>query len=199
MIYKRRSQVIRTAAIISLGALHAFAWAADHGSNDTEEILPAGPNVVSIDLLRHPINERARRLLRKAVDAMNAGDLGTARGELVEMLAKYPDSAVYAQSVLGVVYVRTNRFEDAANAFEVAASLLPHDAMTHYNFALSLACSGKYLRSEQEVRRALELDPKNASAQTLLEILLRRGRAGDEPPPFATTGVFSRSDRQTRN
>lgn len=129
---------------------------------------------VSVDILRHPLKEKVRGMLRKALDAMNAERHAAAIEQLEATLAKYPESAPYTQSFLGVEYIRTERYQEAVNSFAQAAELLPHDAMTHYNFGLSLACAGDYDRAEQETRRALELDPKIESAQTLLSLLLQR-------------------------
>jgi Tfp pilus assembly protein PilF len=134
----------------------------------------SGQGAISVDVLRHPIPEKARRMLQRALETMNSGGDEAARQQLLETVAKYPDSAVYAQSFLGVIYVRASRFTDAVNSFEQATVLLPHDAMTHYNFGLSLACAGDYERAEREARRALDLDPKNISAQTLLSVLQHR-------------------------
>lgn len=206
MAYPIRCRAVRLAMMLILGALSAYSWPGERGpaattgsEDDAQESRSNGPDAISVDLLRHPMSEKARRRLRKALDAMNAGDLDAARGELLELLTKYPDSAIYAQSVLGVIYVRTNRFEEAVNSFAVAASLLPHDAMTHYNFALSLACAMDYERAELEVRRSLELDPKNASAQTLLGVLLRRKQDGGANAPLAHTEISSGSERQSRD
>jgi tetratricopeptide (TPR) repeat protein len=98
---------------------------------------------------------------------------------LKETLEKYPESALYVQSLLGVEYVKTERFQDAVGSFEQAVSLLPHDAMTHYNFGLSLACAGDYTRAEQETRRALELDPKIEDAHMLMSVLEQRKTTGN--------------------
>ena len=133
---------------------------------------------VSVDILRHPLKEKVRRMLRKALDAMNTGHHAAAIEQLQATLAKYPESAAYAQSFLGVEYIKTERYAEAVNSFEQASELLPHDAMTHYNFGLSLACAGNYDRAEQEARRALELDPGNETAQTLLGLLLERKHPG---------------------
>ncbi len=198
-----RSGAVRIAAMITLGALSAFSWPAENSSVERrsapEETLFNSSDAISVDLLRHPIGDKARRMLHKALDAMNAGDLDAARSELLEMREKYPSSAVYAHSVLGVIYIRTNDFENAVSSFEVAASLLPHDAMTHYNFALALACAGIYEHSEQEVRRALDLDPKNGSAQTLLNVLLRRKPTGDSAPPFGAKEISSGGEGHSRD
>lgn len=134
----------------------------------------ASHGIVSADLLRHPVSNKVRKMLQRALEMMNGGRHEAAIGQLRETLAKYPDSAAYVHSFLGVEYVKTERFQDAVSSFEQAASLLPHDAMTHYNFGLSLACAGDFDRAEQETRRALELDPQIDTARTLLGILLSR-------------------------
>ena len=142
--------------------------------------------VVSVDLLRHPITAKVRKLLLSAMDKMDAGDHEAALAQLRETLTKYPDSAPYVHNLLGVEYVKTDRFEAAISSFEQAVLLLPHDAMTHYNFGLALICSGDYDRAAQEVQRALELDPRNAQMQARLDTIkpaLRAGHSGNNAPP----------------
>jgi Tfp pilus assembly protein PilF len=129
---------------------------------------------VSADILRHRLKDKARRMLQRALEAMNAGNHQAAIGQLRETLNKYPESAAYVHSFLGVEYVKTQQFADAVNSFEQATSLLPHDAMTHYNFGLSLACVGDYVRAEQETRRALELDASIRDAHALMSVLEQR-------------------------
>jgi tetratricopeptide (TPR) repeat protein len=139
-----------------------------------------GPKaVVSIDILRHPLSDKARQMLRKALEKMKAGEHEAAIEKLQETLAKFPDSAAYAHSLLGVEYLKTDQFSAAVSSFDQAAQLLPHDALTHYNFALSLAFAGDYDRGVQEVRRALELDPNNPTMETLFRALIQKKRGGD--------------------
>jgi tetratricopeptide (TPR) repeat protein len=147
--------------------------AASNVNRSAETQSPAAGRVVSIDLLRHPISEKVRRMLRKALKTINSGNHETAIGQLRETLTKYPESAAYADSLLGIEYLKTDRFKEAVDSLETAVTLLPHDAVNHYNLGLSLACAGDYDRSEQEVRRALEIDPKNITMQTFLESLLQ--------------------------
>jgi predicted Zn-dependent protease len=139
--------------------------------------LPGARNSVSIDVLHHPISDKARRMLRQAMETLNSGDAEGAREQLLELLAKESKTAPYVHSVLGVIYTRTSRLGDAVNSFEQASSLLPHDAMNHYNFSVALARTRSYDRAEQEARRALELDPKSESARILLTVLLNRRQA----------------------
>ncbi len=138
-----------------------------------------GPAVVSADLLRHPIPAKARTLLLKAIDKMESGDHAAAIRQLLDTLTKYPSSAAFVHNLLGVEYVKTDRFQEAVSSFEQAVSLLPHDAMTHYNFGLALVCAGDYDRATQEVQRALELDPRSAKMQARLESLLAHKRPGN--------------------
>lgn len=135
--------------------------------------------VISVDLLRYPINQKARRMLQKALAAMSSGDNQAAIGQLKEVLAKYPNSAPYAYSIIGVAYVKTDQFKEAVDAFEKAVLLLPHDAVNRYNLGLALVCAGDYQRGEQEVRRALAIDPKNATIRDLLNVLSLHNGSGN--------------------
>ena len=136
--------------------------------------------VVSVDVLRNPLAEKPRRMLQKARDAMNAGDHEAAIELLLKALAKFPDAAPYAHRLLGVEYLRTNRFTAAVSSLEQAAQAFPHDAVTRSNFGLSLVCSGDLAGGEREVRRALELDPKNPTMHALFSLLLQSHHYGIE-------------------
>src|SRR5579863_195167 len=119
--------------------------------------LPSPPKTtqtVSADLLRHPLSSRTRRMLQRAVEWMHSGKHQEAIRQLQDTLSKDPSSAAYVQSLLGFEFMRTEQFSAAVNCFEQAVSLLPHDAINHQNFAVSLAGIGDYKRAEQEVRRA---------------------------------------------
>lgn len=130
-----------------------------------------GATAVSADSLRHPISKKARGMLQKALRAMDSGDHRAAIKQLTLTLAKYPDSTAYVHSLLGVEYMRTERYQDAMSSFEQAAALLPHDAVVRYNLGLSLVCNGIFDRGELEVRRAIQLDPTNRRMQSLYFLL----------------------------
>ena len=66
----------------------------------------------------------------------------------------------------------------AVNSFETALQIVPRDAANHYNLGLSLLSSGSYRRGEDEVRRALELNPNNDNAKALLHYLGQIKQAG---------------------
>jgi Flp pilus assembly protein TadD len=156
------------------------------GASPEAELKPVSlPAVVSVDVLRHPITPKVRKLLLSAFDKIDSGDHEAAIAQLRETLAKYPDSAAYVHNLLGVEYVKTDRFEAAVSSFEQAVLLLPHDAMTHYNFGLALVCAGDYERAQQEVQRALALDPGNSQMQARLDTIkpvLRSARSSNSAP-----------------
>jgi len=98
------------------------------------------PAVVNVDILRHPITPKVRHLIEKAMEKMESGEDEAAIEQLLETLAKYPESAAYVYNLLGVAYTKTDQVKAAVSSFEQAALLLPHDAMTHYYFGLALVC-----------------------------------------------------------
>jgi len=110
-------------------------------------------------------------MLQKAQEAINTGNHEVAIGQLQEVLAKHPDAAYYAYSLLGFAYLKTEQFPLAVDSFERALRIVPHDAVNHYDLGVSLLLGGNYKRGEEEVRMALELDPTNATAKALLHSL----------------------------
>jgi len=139
----------------------------------------AASMTISADLLRYPISEKARRMLQRALEKIKSGNHEAAIEQLLETLAKYPGSAAYVHSLIGIEYLKTDRFTDAVGSLEQAVSLLPHDAINRYNLGLSLVCAGDYERGEQEVRRAIELDRNNPTIEALLDALVQRKHSGN--------------------
>ena len=133
------------AALILIPAFTFSAIAAPIGNDAAgNDLSPHAPAVVSVDFLRHPIAPKVRQRILRAMEKMDSGEYETAISQLRETLGKYPQSALYVQDLLGVADVKTGRFQAALSSFEQAVSLLPHDAMTHYNFGLALMCAGDY-------------------------------------------------------
>jgi tetratricopeptide (TPR) repeat protein len=148
---------------------------------DSREHVPSGPATVSSDVLRHPLSAKARRRLEKALRLSVLGKHPAAIEELRETLVKEPSSAPYAQSLLGVEYVESGRFDEARGSFEEAVRLMPHESVNHSNLGFSLAVAGDWNSAEQEARTAIQLDPANTRAKTLLELI--RGRKTKKRSP----------------
>jgi tetratricopeptide (TPR) repeat protein len=141
------------------------------GEHDSSDSKPGRASVVSIDFLRHPISNKVKQELMKAIAEMNLRNYQAAIDELSKTLTRHPESAPYVKNLLGVAYVKTDRFDAAVQSLEQAASLLPGDAMTHYNFGLALICDGDSRRAAQEFRRAFDLDPGIPGIQAKLNAL----------------------------
>jgi Flp pilus assembly protein TadD len=111
-------------------------------------------------------------MLQEARRAADTGDHQGAIGTLEKTLAKYPDAAAWTQSMLGVEYLKTYQLPAAVTALEQAVQLLPRDGVNRSNYGLSLVLTGKFDRAQQELRRALELDPRNLKTKQLFDALL---------------------------
>ncbi len=135
---------------------------------------PTGPATVSSDVLRHPLTSRARRRLEKAVHLADLGKHPAAIEALRETLVKEPSAAPYAHNLLGVEYVESGQFAEARSSFEEAVRLMPHESVNHSNLGFSLAVAGEWNSAEQEAHTAIQLDPANSRAKTLLDLV--RGR-----------------------
>lgn len=136
---------------------------------------------ISADLLRHPISSKTRRMLQHALDWMRSGKHREAIHQLEDTLAKDPSSAAYVHSLLGYEYMQTDQYAAAVNCFEQAVALLPHDAINHTNFGISLAGIGDYKRAVEEARRAHELEPGNPEIQRFLDALLAYKESATRP------------------
>jgi Tfp pilus assembly protein PilF len=124
-----------------------------------------------VELLRYPLPGKARHMLQQALHFIDRGDHKAAIRQLRETLAKYPSSAPYTQSLLGVEYLKTDQIPEAVDSLQQAVELLPHDAVNHTNLGLSLVSTGQFDRAKDELHRALELDPRNTTASRLLAAL----------------------------
>lgn len=143
-------------------------------SRDFIQRTPSGPATISKDVLMHPLPAKARRRLVKAINLAKLGEHSAAIKELRETLVKEPSSARYAQNILGVEYVQNQQFAEARNSFEEAVRLMPRESVNHSNLGFSLAVAGDWKSADQEARKALELDPNNANAKSLLDLAMSR-------------------------
>jgi len=147
---------------------------------------------ISADLLRQPLSSKAKQILQKAQRAADSGDHARAIELLETALAKYPESAAWSRSMLGVEYLKAGQFAAAVTELEKAVLLLPRDAVDRSNFGLALAHTGQYDRAEQELRRALALDGSDLKTRQLLDIVLERQAPQPAPAPSQPSIASSR-------
>jgi tetratricopeptide (TPR) repeat protein len=126
---------------------------------------------ISAELLRYPLSGKSLRMLQQALHLSEIGDHKGSVKQLNQTLAKFPDSAAYVYSLLGVEYLKTDQLAEAVEALQQSVKLLPHDASNHANLGLAFVFKGQYDRAEPELRRALDLDPHYAMASKLLSAL----------------------------
>ena len=127
-----------------------------------------GSNTVPVELLRHPLDQKTRRMLQKALRDINAGNFDAAIEQLQEVLTKHPDATYHAHSMLGIAYLKTGRVAEAVQSLEKSVEIVPRDAVNHFDLGLALLTAGNYERGEAEVRRAVQLDPTIEIARTVL-------------------------------
>lgn len=80
----------------------------------------------------------------------------------------YPSATVNANYVLGVAYLNTKQYDNALRSFANLYKVDPNSAAGNLMFARMLLAQNDEGRSEEYVRRAIELDPKFPMAHHLL-------------------------------
>lgn len=96
-------------------------------------------------------------------------EFGSRIGELTQMIKEGENSAEnYNQ--LGMLYVRAGMYAEATKVYEISASLGNVTAMN--NLGNIAVLQKKYLEAKKWYEKALEIDPKNASAKKNLNRVL---------------------------
>jgi Flp pilus assembly protein TadD len=127
---------------------------------------------ISAELLKQPLSRKAKQILGKAQLAADAGDHMHAIALLETARAKYPESAAWTQSMLGVEYLKTRQFAAAVISLEQAVAMLPRDAVDRSNLGFALASTGEYDRAERELRCAIVLDRADLKTKQLLDVVI---------------------------
>ncbi|MEK6281010.1 MAG: tetratricopeptide repeat protein [Acidobacteriota bacterium] len=133
-----------------------------------------------VDVLTESRPTDARVFYVSALLDTDRNDLNSAIRNFNEAVKR--DPTMYgAWQDLGLLFVRANRWSDAAETFAELARKQSNSVEAAYFHALSLYNLGKVTEAESEVRRALRLDVGAVEAHTLLGIILAsRGKANSE-------------------
>ncbi len=112
--------------------------------------------------LQHPLSRKGRSFLEKAQKELRAGktDEGVA---ILKNALKEPSAVPYVHSMLGAIYLRLGRVPEAIAELEQAVQLLPM-AVNYSNLGYAYCVQGDAIKGEQELHRALELDPYAAAS-----------------------------------
>ncbi|MFB3779210.1 MAG: tetratricopeptide repeat protein [Bryobacteraceae bacterium] len=73
--------------------------------------------------------------------------------------------SAYPYSLLGMIYGKQKRYQEALAALETAEKLDPRENMTHFYRGNIYAAKGDVVKAAQEYRRAIELNPDNEAAR----------------------------------
>lgn len=116
---------------------------------------------------QQPEVKSPEQIFHTAQQSLQAGSYSEAEKGFLEVLRLNPNSAA-AYANLGVVYLRTNRFQAAVESFQQAAHLAPEVAGIHLNLGLANLNLGKYKEAIPHFRRALDLEPGQSRTRYLL-------------------------------
>jgi len=131
----------------------------------------SAPGVVSLHQLQHPLSDKDKRRLEQAAKDIREGRTEDGMSKLRASLED-PSTAGYARGLLGTEYLRQGDFRLAVANLTQAVSLLPGSAAMHSNLGYALCVSGSLRDGEQELSKALALDPDAPAIQYLLGLLL---------------------------
>ena len=87
---------------------------------------------------------------------------------LEKSTAWFPSATLNANYVLGLAYLETRQYDNALRAFATTYGVAPNSAAGNLMFARMLLAQNDDGRSEEYVRKAVELDPKLPLAHHLL-------------------------------
>jgi Flp pilus assembly protein TadD len=91
---------------------------------------------------------------------------------------KYEPHDGFSHSILGIVYYMTQRYDDAINTLTRAVTLDPKDPQTRNYLGIACSQKGWLTVAEQEIRKALEINPNYAEAHFNLAVIY----ASQKPP-----------------
>lgn len=154
---------------------------------DGEFISPFARDRETVGRATADLNRDIRAFERTAEKSFLAGRLLPSR-ELYEMILEQNPGHTPALCKLGVVQLKLQEADAAADAFRRAVEMNSGNPYAHRMLGYSLMLLGELPGAEQEIRRAAELAPTDAKSLMLLgTVCYRLGRAGEAETYFKAT------------
>lgn len=126
-----------------------------------------------------------KRLMSEAIDDMRANRLDDAVRKLRE-LVRLNDRAYDLHQLLGEVYERQGRREEALGEFEMAALLNPAAAAPHLSAAELLLAAGKPDQARTRLEAAIKVDPSSFDVSLVSgRVLEAEGRSAEALAAYA--------------
>lgn len=140
---------------------------------DGEFISPYARDRATVQRATEGLKEEISVFERTAEKAFLAGRLGPTR-ELFQMILEKHPGHTPTLCKLGVVYLRQNESESAADSFRRAVELDSTNSYAHRMLATSLMSMGDLSAAEPAAARSVELAPDEAKGHILLGVVLHR-------------------------
>ena len=105
------------------------------------------------------MNPKHIKILQAAYEVQQRGDLKAAAKGYHQVLASDPRNE-FALNLLGVVYLREQRFADALKTLQEAVSVNPTDAETQNNMGLAWRGLHEYPNAASAFRQSLKINPR---------------------------------------
>lgn len=193
----RRFLIFAMSALVLLGlfvpVVRATQYAVEFGKGQTalehHDPRAAIPHLQKYVAAR-PRDAFARQLLQSVLQEVQR--LDQAIPEFERALALDPNNA-YIQVNLAKLYARQNETDKALQLFQKGMPRAEPDALASYWYASTLKDAGRLTEAESNIRRSIELDPKNADAHTLLaDILSSEGKKAEAKAEIERANRLSR-------
>ena len=133
------------------------------------------------------VPEKALNLYQKATAASKKGDNKAAAQFLSDAVAAHPTFAL-ALGDLGMLYMKMNQMDKAAETYEALLKLKPEDPTAHLDLGIVRYNQKKFDEAETHLRKAVELKSTGPMAHYYLAMtLINMKRHGEALPEFEAT------------
>jgi tetratricopeptide (TPR) repeat protein len=130
--------------------------------------------------------ESAEQTFQAAIAAQDRGDLGAAESLLRKLQVEHPGTFA-VDELLGLLYVRQEKFEEALPLLKAATVEDPSSDAAHANLGAALYRLHRNKEALAEFQTAARLDPKNASThESLGRLLMEQHHPAEAAESFAT-------------
>jgi Tfp pilus assembly protein PilF len=196
--HRRFAVALLAAALAGLTGCHSFPSLAGYspmGANAAPGNSPTagnGPFPAGLDANAAAAKQRPLKQMQgtqsESVDTyLAAAQQMENSGKWAEAIAYYeivrqldPRKTLFCARHLAVLYDRKDDFDKAIDEYAFLLKANPKDSAAYNDFGYGYYCRGKFDAAEQKLRKAVELDPKNALAWSNLGMALAQLNRYDE-------------------
>ncbi len=136
-------------------------WMPNYAGKSEEEVLAAD----QLEGADRDVADAAMlgKIIERAHQQHQSGQVVRAESLYRQVLHFDPDHVV-ANNLLGLLYLQTQRFEEATQYIENALRVIPDDAQAHANLGLALKCLDRPADAAKHFQKSLQIEPRNPRA-----------------------------------